>query len=68
MLITLVFSVLTILSFSGCMKYSVPMETSYHPACPSGETSNIELSSILDITEENFLEENMEDSNHPMDH
>jgi len=68
MLITLVFSVLTLLSFSGCMRYSVPIRTPSHPAYPSGETSNIELSSILDITEENLLEQTAEDNNHHMDH
>ncbi len=68
MLINFVFSVLALLSFSGCMRYSVPMKTSCHPAFPCGETSNIELSSILDITEENLPEEIETNDNHHMDH
>ncbi len=56
-LITLIFSILAIFSFSGCVKYSVPISSSCHPANPNGESSNIELSSILEIANENLPKE-----------
>ncbi len=40
----------------GCASYKIPIQTTDHPATPGAATSQIELSSILEINETNIIE------------
>ncbi len=41
-----------IVSLSGCANYATPTTTLDHPAHPCAETTNIELSHILEVANE----------------
>lgn len=42
----------------GCTKYNIPIQTKNHPASSKTASLEIELSSVLDIEEDNNKEDN----------